>query len=310
MDEPDRATRALLIVSAVLIILAAGVVAAELVQRSVARQFPSAAYTLFPGHIGLPSPDSTQPGTVLRAQWSGKARATDMFLSCLSAEFMTPVPASGLVSVFNGTVSSSALCDTFAAVSAASFNGWTAHAKPARVNTSLHAPVMGCSQARRQHAYVSPFLRMLQQHGFSSWTLMERNWQVGVLPGIPLAPCLDWKWTPLQPDSQGRYVIALQPSAGAPWTAAVIDFGSYFSSLPGADSSDITRTLVTSTGIAVYANASYYVTPKKSSELCVLGVAAVAWFSAAALDLARQRLGLLLTRIGSVESNPAPFVFA
>ena len=251
---------------------------------------------------------------LLHVHWGATASASELFLDATNAVLAVPAHAraSGFLSFLNGTLPPRSLCNTFAGIAGATYAGWTARGGAPVEQTGLRLPVLGCSQARRPDGtYASPFLAMLAQHGFTAWTIMERNWQVAVLPGVAAAPCLQWNWTPLLPEPSGQYVIALRPSATAPWTTALLDFGAYFSTLPGAAAdASATITLVTSTGLSIYANASYYTAAAGSSgEQCTLGVAALAWFSAATLDLAQQRLGLVFTRIGNVETTQAPFVF-
>ena len=267
---------------------------------------------VFPGRVALNDASSVTPQIVLQVHWGSTAVASEVFLNGKTDTLTVPKQArtTGVLNFLNGLLSPRDICNTFSDATQMVYSNWTTRATPVKSSSSVRLPELGCSQRKlRNGTYASPFIDMLTRKGYSAWTIMERDWKVAVLPGIVRAPCLQWNWTPLLPDPAGLYVIGLRPSADAPWTRAVLDFGSYFSTLPGIASTDTTLTLVTSTGVSVFLNVSFYVSAQPASLTCVLGVAALAWFSAATLDLANQRLGLPFTRIGNVQSNAAPFVF-
>ena len=298
-----------LVVTGILVVVAIVVLVAQADTRSYTG-IPN--IVMFPGRIGLVTENATNPQVQLQVHWSANASASEVFLSGVDAALRVPNHArtSGVLTFLNGAVSPREICDTFAGLTDATFTGWNTQATNVVHQDGLRLPVLGCSQQRNaQGRYASPFLDMLSRKGYTGWTIMERDWRVGVMPGVVTVPCLHWHWTPLLPEPSGQYVIALRPTAAAPWTTALLDFGSYFSVLPGSSSNTSTVTLVTSAGISLFANASFYLSAPGSSLQCVLGVAALAWFSAAALDLKAQRLGLLYTRIGSVQTNSLPFIF-
>ena len=308
-------THTLLLVSGLVVLGIALFAAVVLGSQGVSRAYEDASdIVMFPGRIALPTNDSTAPRVMLQAHWAATATASEVFLNATDATLVVPTGtrASGIITFLNGTVGPRAICDTFSGLTNAVYKSWftAAAATTVVVDPAVRLPVMGCSQLKRADGtYVSPFIDMITRHGYTGWTIMERDWRVGVMPGVVRVPCLQWHWTDLLPEPSGQYIIALRPTAVAPWTTALLDFGAYFSTLPGLTSNSATVTIVTSAGISLFANASFYMTSQPASSQCVLGVAALAWFSAAALDLQAQRLGLLFTRIGNVETNSSPFVF-
>ena len=282
----------------------------------------SSAITTFASVLGTTSA-STGPVLQLQIQWSSVPHIDTMLSGLVSTLLIygsTDQPTfPGRASFLTGTVSASGVCNnTFDRLTAPAWSReWSI--TPAAwqpVTGPVQQPVMGVAQATGPDGrYLSAFLRLLAQNGYSAWSVIVRLRQAAVFPGVlPAAvACVRWHWTPLVPrPSDGLYVVRLATSPAAPWTLAICDPGRYYSVLPGVAGSSQTITLQTAeTGFAIFANATMYDGQAEASDarlkavlasdnsVCVLGLAALAWYSAACFDIGKQRLGLLTARIGN-----------
>jgi hypothetical protein len=275
--------------------------------------------TAFASVLGSTSA-STSPMLQLQIQWSG-APHVDTTLSGLVSNLLIHGSADhpvfpGRASFLTGTVSVPGVCNTFDGLAAPSWSReWSiTPASWQSVPGLTQQPLMGVAQATGSDGrYLSTFLRMLAENGFSAWSVMVRVRQAVVFPGTLTAACVRWQWTPLVPrPDDGLYVIRLAASPAAPWLFAVCDPGRYYSVLPGVAGSDQTITLQTTDNLAIFVNATMYDSQADAADaplkavlaadnsVCVLGLAALAWFSAACFDIGNQRLGILTTRIGNV----------
>ncbi len=263
---------------------------------------------------------NTPPMLQLQIQWSGVPHVDTTLSGLTSTLFVsgngTPV-FPGRASFLTGTVTAADVCNTFNGLAAP---GWsrkwsiTPTAWQSLTRGSVQ-PIMGVAQTLGPDGrYASMFLQLLRENGFSAWSVMMRVRQVVVLPGTLEAACVRWHWTPLLPRPRdGLYVVRLNATPVAPWTLAVCDPGRYFSVMPGTTDSSQTITLQTAaSGLSLFVNATTYDSKSDADDaalaavltddnsVCVLGLAALAWFSAVCFDVGQQRLGVLTTRIGDV----------
>lgn len=280
----------------------------------------SRAITAFAAVLGSTSA-STGPVLALQIQWSGVPHVDTTLSGLVSNLYVSgstghPV-FPGRASFLTGSVSAAGVCNTFDGLSDPAWTReWSITPTAWQSVAGLaQQPIMGVAQATGSDGqYMSTFLRMLVQNGFGAWSVMVRVRQAVVVPGTLTAACVRWHWTPFVPrPNDGLYVIPLAATPAAPWTLAVCDPGRYYSVLPGVADSSRTITLQTAgTNLSIFANATMYDSQADASDdqlktvlaantnVCVLGLAALAWYSAACFDFRNQRLGILTTRIGDV----------
>jgi hypothetical protein len=155
----------------------------------------------------------------------------------------------------------------------------------------------------------SAFVNVLNLNGFTSWVLINAVGVIDIYPGIPKVPCLNWIWTPMESNTD-NYIIKLRASEQYPWQYAIINMGSFESNLPGINADTVVH-LTSITGASIVIPPGSYTTEKAVDERVPvsLGISAIAWNSACAVDLGANMFGMSIIKIGQLPSVTTPFLF-
>ena len=206
--------------------------------------------------------------------------------------------------------------------SRARFGRVTVTQRPPWISQAQDQAVVGLAPQRRGVAYISPVLetlRLLRKPIVWAFNVAHRP-QTYLSLAIPVAPCFQWCWSPMD-TSTGLYVIALLPSSDAPWTEAVLDLGHWQTVLPSTSAATAARTrtpspvstntditsiassvgssdsgntgvlLATPSGCTFFIRPGTYRVDSSPGARCVLGISAGLSGGALAVDVSDSRLG-------------------
>jgi hypothetical protein len=249
------------------------------------------------------------PGVFINSRLCSQNHNFPLALTCMQSVFTSPSPVSSKLFLESGTIPEILVCNTFTAGSVQRSNTFSFCGQDFLTGKQNVPALMGVGKAKDDRGvFVSPFLQKLVELGYGgSWCFSERLKECAVYPGVLSLPCTNWTWTPLLPGE--LYALALKPTAGSPWTTAVVDVGRWASVMPGADPNTL-QVVETSTGMvftAIAFDSSSVLVPLPNA--CILGASALVTNRLCCFDVANSRFGVNSIYIGDVLTKPTAYVF-